>query len=110
VIRIAGKHIYHFEAEIENNPEMILRLYIYGFEIGMERKEVKHGRITIRFPQVKVFYWEPNSRTPGTPAETEGRGSPPDRMKLTLVFPDGTPHDYCTETYKPPRGGMIYWT
>jgi hypothetical protein len=54
----------------------------------MERKEIKQGKITIRFPQVKVFYWKPNSRTP-------------DRISLTLVFPDGTPHEYRAETYKP---------
>jgi hypothetical protein len=88
LIKIAGKDLYHFEAEIENNPEMILRLYVYGFEIGMERKEVKQDKIIIRFPQVKVFYWKPNSRTP-------------ERMSLTLVFPDGTPHEYWAETYKP---------
>jgi hypothetical protein len=70
LIKIAGKHLYHFEAEIRYRPEMILRLYVYGFEIGMERKEVKSGKIIIRFPQVKVFYWEPNSRTPAFVAST----------------------------------------
>jgi hypothetical protein len=90
LILIGGKHLYHFEAEIRNNPDMALRMFIYGFEIGREHRETKPGtgRIVIRFPQAKVFYWEPNANTP-------------DRLSLTLVFPDGKPHRYTVETYKP---------
>jgi hypothetical protein len=88
LIMMGGKDLYHFEAEIRNNPDMIIRLYIYGFEIGLERKEVVDGLITVTFPRVRVFYWEPNAKTPDT-------------MELALVFPDGTRHGFTAETYKP---------
>jgi hypothetical protein len=92
VIMIGRKHIFHFEAEIRNKPDMVLRMFIYGFEIGRERRDTnpakKTGGIVIRFPQAKIFYWAPNSKTP-------------DKLSLTLVFPDGTPHEFTAETYKP---------
>jgi hypothetical protein len=92
VIIIYRKHIYHFEAEIQNNPDMVLRMFIYGFEIGRERRDTstakKTGGIVIRFPRARIFYWAPNSKTP-------------DKLSLTLVFPDGTPHEFTVETYKP---------
>jgi hypothetical protein len=91
VIMIDQKHIYHFEAEIDNNPDMALRMFVYGFEIGREHREPaakKTRGVVIRFPQAKVFYWKPNSRIPR-------------KLSLTLIFPDGTPHEYAVETYKP---------
>jgi hypothetical protein len=90
VIMVDRKHIYHFEAEIENKPGMALRMFVYGFEIGREHRDMeqKTRDVVIRFPQAKVFYWNPNSKTP-------------DKLSLTLIFPDGTPHKYTVETYKP---------
>jgi hypothetical protein len=92
VIIIDRKHIYHFEVEINNNPNMVLRMFVYGFEIGREHRDTstakKTGGIVIRFPRAKIFYWAPNSKTP-------------DKLSLTLVFPDGTPHEFIVETYKP---------
>jgi hypothetical protein len=92
VIMIDRKHLYHFEAEIRNDPDLVLRMFIYGFEIGRERRDTstakKTGGIVIRFPRARIFYWAPNSKTP-------------DKLSLTLVFPDGTPHKFTVETYKP---------
>jgi hypothetical protein len=93
VIMIGGKDLYHFEAEIQNNPDMVLRMFIYGFEIGREHRdtnpaEEKTDGIVIRFPRARAFYWAPNSKTP-------------DKLSLTLIFPDGTPHEFTVETYKP---------
>jgi hypothetical protein len=81
LIMVGGRDLYHFEAEISNNPNMVIRLYIYGLSIGLERKEIVDGIITVRFPRVKVFYWEPNAGTPDT-------------MELALIFPDGTRHRF----------------
>jgi hypothetical protein len=71
---------------------MALRMFVYGFEIGREHRDLESAKKTrgfvIRFPQAKVFYWKPNSRTPN-------------KLGLTLIFPDGTPHKYTAETYKP---------
>jgi hypothetical protein len=93
VIMIDRKHIYHFEAEIRKNPDMALRMFVYGFEIGREHRDLepaakKTKNLVIRFPKAKVFYWKSNSKIP-------------DKLSLTLIFPDGTPHKYTVETYKP---------
>jgi hypothetical protein len=92
VIMIDRKHLYHFEAEIRNKPDMVLRMFIYGFEIGREHRDTnpakKTSGIVICFPQAKIFYWAPNSKTP-------------DKLSLTLVFPDSTSHEFTAETYKP---------
>jgi hypothetical protein len=90
---IDRKQLYHFEAEIRNNPDMVLRMFIYGFEIGREHRDTnpaaeKTNGIVIRFPRAKIFYWAPNSKTP-------------DKLSLTLIFPNGSPHEFIVETYKP---------
>jgi hypothetical protein len=96
VILIAQKYLYHFEAEIKKNPDMALRMFVYGFEIGREHRDLEWDPITkkkpkgvvIRFPYAKVFYWNPNSRNPN-------------KLSITLIFPDGTSHKYTVEAYKP---------
>jgi hypothetical protein len=92
LILIGGKYLYHLEAEIEPNAEIVLRMFQYGFRIGEERKQTakdKNGnrRTVIHLPQAKILYWETTRRTP-------------DRETLSLIFPDGTIHDYTVDTFK----------
>jgi hypothetical protein len=87
-ILIDGKHLYHIEAEIDNKLNIALRMFRYGYERGLGRKNAgKDGVITIPFPKARVLYWETTKNTPDT-------------AWLRLIFPDGTPHEFKVETFK----------
>jgi hypothetical protein len=87
-ILIDEKHLYHIEAEIDNNLNIALRMFRYGYERGLKRKTAgRDGVITIPFPKARVLYWETTKNTLDT-------------ARLRLIFPDGTPHEFSVGTFK----------
>ena len=87
LILIGGKHLYHIEAQINNDENMALRVFNYGYLEGLKRKTIEDDLITIPFPAAKIIYWETTPKTPDT-------------VTLRLQFPDGNHYDYGVDTFK----------
>jgi len=84
VVVINGVNVYHLEAEIKDDESIVIRIFEYGFAQGLSTKTASEGgeRITIKFPNARIIYWETTKRTP-------------DEVVLTLEFPDGGSYDYA---------------
>ncbi|GHV91139.1 hypothetical protein AGMMS50268_16420 [Spirochaetia bacterium] len=78
---------YQIEAQINNDLNMAIRVFRYGFEESLRSKTEKDGEITLSFPQVRVIYWETTRKTQ-------------DVLTLNLKFPDGKIHKYQVKTFK----------
>ncbi|GHV75086.1 hypothetical protein AGMMS49940_23880 [Spirochaetia bacterium] len=87
LILIGGEHLYHIEAQINNDENMALRVFNYGYLEGLKRKTVEDALITIPFPDARIIYWETTHKTPDT-------------VTLRLQFPDGNHYDYGVDTFK----------
>ena len=89
VVVINGIHVYHLEAEIKDDESIVLRMFEYGFAQGLSTKAASDGgeRITIKFPNARIIYWETTKRTP-------------DEVILSLEFPNGGSYDYIVKTFK----------
>jgi hypothetical protein len=87
IIVIGGTHVYHIEAQISEDAEMVVRMFRYGFEESLRTKELSTAGLTLRFPNARVIYWEGSRKTP-------------DKLALNLVFPDGKTHRYAVPTVK----------
>jgi hypothetical protein len=87
MIIIGGAHVYHLEAQIGDDTEMVLRVFEYGFHEGQRTKSATGDKITVSLPQARIIYWETSPQTP-------------DEVTLELVFPDGSIHNYQVETFK----------
>jgi predicted transposase/invertase (TIGR01784 family) len=87
-ILIADKYDYHIEAQIDDDLNIALRMFRHGYETGLKRKTTdKDGVIVVALPKAIVLYWETTKKTP-------------DRIRLRLVFPDKTTHEYTVKTFK----------
>jgi hypothetical protein len=87
-IKVNGKHHYHIEAQVDDDLNIALRMFEYGYQSGLKSKTTgKNGAITVRLPKARVLYWETTKNTP-------------EWATLRLVFPDNTVHDYKVETFK----------
>jgi transcriptional regulator NrdR family protein len=87
-ILINGKHHYHMEAQVDNDLNIALRMFEYGYQRGLKSRTAdKSGVITVRLPKARVLYWETTKNAP-------------DWAVLRLVFPDDTVHEYKIETFK----------
>jgi hypothetical protein len=89
IVIVNGVHTYHLEAEIEDDENIVIRVFEYGFAEGLKTKTVSDGgeRITLKFPNARIIYWETSKKTP-------------DEAVLTLEFPDGGSYDYTVKTLK----------
>jgi len=89
VVIIGGIHAYHLEAEIKSDESIVIRVFEYGFAQGLSTKSASDGgeRITIKFPNARIIYWETTKRTP-------------DEVVLSLEFPNGRSYDYVVKTFK----------
>ncbi|GHV47101.1 hypothetical protein AGMMS49546_36340 [Spirochaetia bacterium] len=87
MVIVVGGCRYQLEAQINNDLNMAIRVFRYGFEESLRSRTVKDGEITLPFPQVRVIYWETTRKTP-------------DKLTLNLVFPDGKIHKYRVKTFK----------
>jgi hypothetical protein len=89
IVIINGVYIYHLEAEIEDDENIVVRVFEYGFAEGLRTKEVLGSgkKITLKFPNARIIYWETTKNTP-------------DEAVLVLEFPDGGSYDYKVKTLK----------
>jgi hypothetical protein len=87
IMVINGTDVFHIETQINNDENMAVRMFRYGFEEGLKTKQTRGGIITVQFPQARVIYWETSRKTP-------------DRLQLNLIFPDGTGHRYEVPAFK----------
>jgi hypothetical protein len=87
IILIAGE-LFHFEAQIDDDLNMALRLFRYGYHEAITRpKTGEDGNLTITFPQARVLYWETTKKTP-------------DNLTLHIIFPDRSRHDFVVPAFK----------
>jgi hypothetical protein len=78
--------LYHIEAQIKDE-NMALRIFDYGYAVGLHHKRSADDIIHIKFPNARVIYWETGRKTP-------------DYVTLRLEFPDSTVHDYKIQSFK----------
>jgi hypothetical protein len=87
LIVISKTFIYHLEAQIDNDENIALRVFEYGWQAGLRGKAVLDNVITVKFPSPMVLYWETTKSTPDT-------------VILRLEFPDGKSYDYEVKSFK----------
>jgi hypothetical protein len=89
IVIIGGVHVFHIEAEIGDDENIVVRVFEYGFMEGLRTKTVsKDGsRISMKFPNARIIYWETTKKTP-------------DEVTLSLEFPDGKNYNYKVKTFK----------
>jgi predicted transposase/invertase (TIGR01784 family) len=87
MILIAGE-IFHLEAQIDNDLNMALRMFRYGYYEAISRPQTEEdGSLTISFPQARILYWETTKRTP-------------ENITLHIVYPDRSRHDFIVPAFK----------
>lgn len=87
LIAINSENLYHIEAQIDDDADMAIRLFEYGYAVALHSKSVEDGITRIKFPNARVIYWETSAKTP-------------DVALLRLEFPDGSTHDYSAPSFK----------
>jgi hypothetical protein len=87
IMAIAGE-VFHVEAQIDDELNMALRMFRYGYHEAISRpRKGEDGSITIEFPQARILFWETTRRTPDT-------------VTLHVVFPDRSRHDFQIPAFK----------
>jgi hypothetical protein len=76
VIVINGVHRYLIESQINNDEDMLVRIFRYILSEGQRSAERGGHTLTIHIPDARVIYWETTRNTP-------------DRELLRFEFPDG---------------------
>ncbi|MDR1193584.1 MAG: hypothetical protein LBK98_05365 [Peptococcaceae bacterium] len=79
--------LYHIEAQIDDDENMAIRVFDYGYAVGLRHKRSEGDVIHVKFPNARVIYWETSRETP-------------DYVTLRLEFPDGATHDYKVQSFK----------
>jgi hypothetical protein len=89
LVIVNGVHVYHVEAEIGHDENIVIRVFEYGFAEGLRTKTVLDGgkRITLKLPEARIIYWETTKHTP-------------DEVVLVLEFPDGGSYEYKVKALK----------
>jgi hypothetical protein len=88
MVTIDGTTTYHLEAQTQDDKNMVLRVFEYGFYQSERAKTIKDNVMILRLPPAKVFFLE-STRKPIHPAI------------LRLIFPDESEHEYKMETFEP---------
>jgi hypothetical protein len=87
MIRV-GREVLHLEAQIDNDLNIALRMFRYGYHEAVREPEAgEGGDLTITFPQARVLYWETTKKTP-------------DAVTLHVIFPDRIQHDFVIPVFK----------
>ncbi|MDR2527873.1 MAG: hypothetical protein LBD04_02495 [Synergistaceae bacterium] len=88
IITINEKDAYHIEAET-SSENIVVRVFEYGYAEAIRTKTTSYGgqEISLKFPDARIIYWESTGRAP-------------DVVMLSLLFPDGSSHDYKVKTLK----------
>jgi hypothetical protein len=85
---LIADEIFHLEAQIDDDLNMALRMFRYGYYEAVRRpKPEEDGSLTISFPQARILYWETTKRTP-------------DKVTLHIVYPDRSRHDFVVPAFK----------
>jgi hypothetical protein len=87
IVMVAGE-VFHIEAQIDEDLNMALRMFRYGYHEAVGRPQTGgDGSITIEFPQARILFWETTRRTP-------------DMVTLHVIFPDRSRHDFQVPAFK----------
>jgi predicted transposase/invertase (TIGR01784 family) len=86
---VNGVYAYHLEGQIDNDRNIAIRVFEYGFAEALKTKKLSDNgqKITLKFPNAKIIFWEATKKMP-------------DEVVLTLEFPEGEPYDYKVRTFK----------
>jgi predicted transposase/invertase (TIGR01784 family) len=83
-----GTERFQFEAQIDDDLNMALRMFQYGYYEALDNPERdEDGRPVLVFPQARVLYWETTKKTP-------------DMERITIVFPDRSRHEFRVPAFK----------
>jgi hypothetical protein len=66
MVTIGKTTTYHLEAQTNDDKEMVLRVFQYGFYESERTKTIKDNVMILRLPQAKVFFLE-STKKPLTP-------------------------------------------
>ncbi|MDR1446652.1 MAG: hypothetical protein LBI90_07155 [Treponema sp.] len=86
LIVIGGIHQYHLEAQIQDDKNMALRIFEYGFQYALRNKTDFKGLLTISMPRSCIIYLTPGIKKTKQPA-------------FRLLFPDGSTHIYKVRAF-----------
>ena len=64
LILVNHKYLYHIEAQIDGDKNMVLRMFEYGLAVGLRNRTAEDGAIRVRFPEHRVIYWETTKKKP----------------------------------------------
>ena len=87
---VAGTDYYHLECQMDNDSEMVIRMFAYDVRFAITHSKVldkDSGEITLFFPHSLVIYPEENKAIP-------------DHLKCRVAFQDGSEHIYKIPTVK----------
>ncbi|MDR0554439.1 MAG: hypothetical protein LBG76_06550, partial [Treponema sp.] len=88
MIIVIANEFFHLEAQIDDDLNMALRMFRYGYHEAVSGAEAgEDGSLTIRFPRARVLYWETTRKTP-------------DNITLRIIYPDGSRHDFTVPAFK----------
>jgi len=87
ILRVNGSRCFHTEIEAGRDPDIVIRVFEYGFLHGVAHKTTGRGIRTIEFPLPRVI------RLGGGGQEKEAKET------LRLIFPDKKAYDYEVEVF-----------
>ncbi|MCH5266673.1 MAG: hypothetical protein J1F02_12295 [Lachnospiraceae bacterium] len=87
---VAGSDYYHLECQMENDQEMVIRMFAYDVRFAITHTKFldeNTGELTLHFPHSAVIYPEKNSAIPNY-------------LKCRVIFQDNSEHIYKIPTVK----------
>jgi hypothetical protein len=87
VMTINGTEKFNIEVQINNDSEIVLRVFEYGYQAALKHKIIERDRIILNFPTPKIIFLEDNSQTP-------------DSVKLILNFQEQGQAEYNVPAIK----------
>ena len=81
------KCLYHIECQSKDDSTMSIRMIEYDFKIALDNAEKKDDIYEMHFPRSAVIYVRHSNTTP-------------DKLKVRVIFPDGSEHIYSIPTMK----------
>jgi hypothetical protein len=87
MIRIGDGPTYNLEAQTQEDREMVIRVFEYGFMQARDTQILTKGKIRLTFPLPKIIYLDAKGKIPTT-------------VTLELKFPNNSIHEYRVGTFK----------
>jgi hypothetical protein len=89
IIIVIQNDAYLIEAQIDDDGNMALRIFNYGYQYALMTKTIDNdGAIVLELPRPQVMYWEATKKTP-------------DSETVRIKLPDGAHLDYNVTSFKP---------